>query len=76
MNLAYTMAPGRGDTDLILAGLATDLLARGIRLRGTVQIKTERADADPCDMDVRVLPDGAILRISQHLGPQARGVPP
>tara|TARA_Y100000815_G_C13112892_1_gene413812 strand:+ start:70 stop:444 length:375 start_codon:yes stop_codon:yes gene_type:complete len=24
-------------------------------------------------MDVRVLPDGAILRISQDLGPQARG---
>lgn len=39
----------------------------------TVQINTERADAGPCDMDVRVLPDGAILRISQDLGPQARG---
>lgn len=73
MNLAYMMAPGRSDTDLILAGLATDFMARGLRLCGTVQINTERADTGPCDMDVRVLPDGPVLRISQDLGPSARG---
>ena len=73
MKLAYTMAPGRGDTDLVLERLATDLVARGLRCCGTVQINSERCDAGPCDMDVRVLPDGAILRISQDLGPQARG---
>lgn len=73
MKLAYTMAPGRGDTDLVLERLATDLAARGLRCCGTVQINSERCDAGPCDMDVRVLPDGAILRISQDLGPQARG---
>ena len=73
MKLAYTMAPGRGDTDLILSKLADELAARGLRCCGTVQINTERADAGPCDMDVRVLPDGPILRISQDLGPSARG---
>lgn len=73
MKLAYTMAPGRGDTDLVLQRLATDLAAQGLRCCGTVQINSERSDAGPCDMDVRVLPDGAILRISQDLGPQARG---
>lgn len=73
MKLAYTMAPGRGDTDMVLERLASDLAARGLRCRGTVQINSERADAGPCDMDVRVLPDGAVLRISQDLGPQARG---
>ena len=73
MKLAYTMAPGRGDTDLVLERLATDLAARGLRCCGTVQINSERADSGPCDMDVRVLPDGAVLRISQDLGPQARG---
>jgi nucleoside-triphosphatase THEP1 len=73
MKLAYTMAPGRGDTDLVLERLATDLAARGLRCCGTVQINSERCDAGPCDMDVRVLPDGAILRISQDLGPQSRG---
>lgn len=73
MNLAYTMAPGRGDTDLILLKLATRLAARGLRCCGTVQINTERADAGPCDMDVQVLPDGPVLRISQDLGPSSRG---
>ena len=73
MKLAYTMAPGRGDTDLVLERLATDLAARGVRCCGTVQINSDRCDAGPCDMDVRVLPDGAVLRISQDLGPQARG---
>lgn len=73
MKLAYTMAPGRGDTDLVLERLATDLAAGGLRCCGTVQINTERPEAGPCDMDVRVLPDGPVLRISQDLGPQARG---
>jgi hypothetical protein len=73
MNLAYTMAPGRGDTDLILHRLASQLAARGFRCCGTVQINSERADAGPCDMDVQVLPAGPVLRISQDLGPSARG---
>ena len=73
MKLACTMAPGRGDTDLVLAGLASDLAARGIRCCGTVQINTDRCDAGPCDMDVMVLPDGPVLRISQDLGAEARG---
>lgn len=73
MMLAYTMAPGRGHTDLVLEGLAADLAARGLRCCGTVQINTARADAGPCDMDVRVLPGGPVLRISQDLGPSSRG---
>lgn len=73
MKLAYTMAPGRGETDLVLERLATDLAVRGLRCCGIVQINSERPNAGPCDMDVRVLPDGAVLRISQDLGPQARG---
>lgn len=73
MNLAYTMAPGRGDTDLILFKLAKVLAARGLRCCGTVQINSERADAGPCDMDVQILPEGPVLRISQNLGRAARG---
>lgn len=73
MPLAYTMAPGRGDTDLILQGLARDLAVRGLRCSGTVQINSARAGRGPCDMDVQVLPDGPVLRISQDLGPSARG---
>ena len=73
MNLAYTMAPGRGDTDLILHRLATQLAARGLRCCGTVQINSERADSGHCDMDFQVLPNGPVLRISQDRGPSARG---
>jgi len=73
MRLAYTISPGRGDTDLVLERLATDLAARGLRCCGVVQINSERADAGPCDMDVMVLPVGPVLRISQDLGPNARG---
>ena len=73
MNIAFTMAPGRGDTDLILQSVSEGLLARGHRPAGTVQINSERADAGPCDMDVKVLPDGPVIRISQSLGPGARG---
>ncbi|WP_349361160.1 DUF2478 domain-containing protein [Stappia sp.] len=74
MKLACTMAPGRGDVDLVLQRLAVDLAARGIRCCGTVQINSQPGDAaGPCDMDVRVLPEGPVLRISQSLGREARG---
>jgi hypothetical protein len=72
MMIAYTMGPDRGDTDRLLFTLAHDLAARGYRTCGTVQINTE-CDGQPCDMDVQVLPDGPVLRISQSLGPSAKG---
>ena len=73
MKIGYTIAQGRGDTDLLLAKLADRLQARGIRTCGTVQINSEREDRAPCDMDVQVLPDGPVIRISQFLGAGARG---
>ncbi|WP_099823602.1 DUF2478 domain-containing protein [Oceaniglobus indicus] len=72
MKIAYTMAPARGDTDRLLFAVAEDLAASGYRTCGTVQINTDRGE-QPCDMDVRVLPDGPVLRISQSLGRGARG---
>jgi len=73
MTLAYTMAAGRGNTAPILEGLAATLTKRGLRCCGTGQINTERSDESPCDVDVRALPDGPVLRVSQSLGPSARG---
>ncbi|WP_420347761.1 DUF2478 domain-containing protein [Pelagibius sp.] len=73
MKIGYTMAEGRGGVDLLLAGLADRLQARGLRTCGTVQINTECEGRGPCDMDVRVLPDGPVIRISQSLGTGARG---
>lgn len=73
MRIAFTIAPGRGDTDLLLAGVAEAVARAGFRACGTVQTNTECAGEGPCDMDVKVLPDGPLIRISQSLGPQARG---
>jgi nucleoside-triphosphatase THEP1 len=73
MKIAYTKAPGRGDTDLLLATVADILEARGVRTCGTVQINSGREDCGPCDMDVKVLPDGPVIRMSQSLGKAARG---
>jgi hypothetical protein len=59
--------------DQILAQVAERVMAAGLRPVGTVQINTECDRDGPCDMDVRVLPDGPMIRISQSLGPGARG---
>lgn len=72
MKIAYTMAPGRGDTDLLLLRLAETLALRGVKSGGTVQVNTDH-DSHPCDMDVKVLPDGPTLRISQNLGAASTG---
>ena len=61
MKIAYTMAPGRGDTDLLLQRLADRLAAQGLRTCGAVQINSDQDDCHPCDMDVKVLPDGTVL---------------
>ena len=73
MMIAYTMANRRGGTDLLLRDVAEAAEARGLRLAGLVQINSECAPDGPCDMDVRVMPAGRVIRISQTLGPGARG---
>ncbi|THH34856.1 DUF2478 domain-containing protein [Aliishimia ponticola] len=73
MQIACTKAPGRGDTDLLLFSLAQRLADKGFRAAGTVQINSEMPCDGPCDMDVRILPDGPTVRISQSLGKHARG---
>jgi len=73
MKIAFTMAQGRGDTDLLLSRVAGSLKENGWRICGTVQINTEREKDGPCDMDVKVLPDGPVIRISQSLGQGSTG---
>jgi len=72
MQIAYTMAPGRGDTDLLLFRLSETLAARGLTICGAVQINTDRVEGF-CDMEVNVLPGGPRLRISQDLGLASKG---
>ncbi len=73
MQLAYVMTTERGATDRLLTALAERLAEKGIRTAGIVQTNTECYDNKLCDMDVRVLPAGETIRISQSLGEGARG---
>ncbi len=72
MKIAYTMATERGGIDTVLFEVAQQLMGQGVQCCGAVQVNTDRA-AGPCDMDVKLLPDGPTLCISQNLGAASRG---
>jgi hypothetical protein len=71
--LGYISAEGRGAGDRLLADLAQVLLARGVSVAGVVQINRETQADRHCDMDLMVLGHDHQVRISQDLGPLARG---
>ncbi|MFN4171362.1 MAG: DUF2478 domain-containing protein [Pseudorhodobacter sp.] len=71
--LAFLHAPEQGQTNRLLADLAARLIARGVRVCGCVQIDSPRAGQLRCDMDLRLMPDGAVLRISENRGAGAGG---
>lgn len=73
MNLAYTMTQTTGDLDRVLYDLANILADAGWKTAGVVQVNSDREDCHACDMDVQVLPDGPVIRISQFLGKEAKG---
>jgi hypothetical protein len=72
MRLGVVMGERRGATDRVLAHLAAELGAAGWRLAGVVQENPE-VPGRRCDMDLVLLGAGARFRISQCLGPLARG---
>ncbi len=73
MHLAYVTTTDRGATDRLLSAFAEALTDTGTALAGVVQTNTECAEGYKCDMDLKVLPTGEIIRISQSLGKNARG---
>jgi hypothetical protein len=73
MIIGYVCVASRGATDACIEAAVARIEARGLALAGTVQTNTERPGRDLCDMDIRVLPDGPVLRISQDLGAGTRG---
>lgn len=73
MKIAYLKFEGSENPNQALADLAQDLLDEGWRVIGTTQTNIPRQDTHKCDMDVRLLPEGAVIRISQNLGPKSRG---
>lgn len=73
MQLGYVSLKGRGATDHFLAGVAKSLQVQGLALVGTVQTNPLRAGRAQCDMDLQVLPDGPVVRISEDRGAGAAG---
>ncbi len=73
MQLAYVMTADRGATDRLLSAVAEALEARGVPLAGVVQTNVDCERGGRCDMDLRILPAGGTIRISQSLGRGARG---
>lgn len=73
MHLAHITIEGRGNIDRLIAGIVSGLEGRGLHLAGTVQTNIARAASHKCDMDLRLLPRGPVLRISEDRGAHARG---
>ncbi len=72
MKLAYVSQRGHGQTGTCLAEAAEILAASGVALQGTVTVPDPCIDPT-CDMLLRILPDGPVMRINQNLGPQSKG---
>jgi nucleoside-triphosphatase THEP1 len=56
----------------MLARVATRLMAEGMPVAGAVQHNIA-CDRQHCDMDLQVLPEGPVVRISQNLGAESQG---
>jgi len=74
MKLAYVTTEIRGEIDRLLSETAERLLSEGMRLSGVVKIlEDDPKYAHACDMDLRVLPDGPFISITQSLGEGSTG---
>ncbi|MDP3338761.1 DUF2478 domain-containing protein [Frigidibacter sp.] len=70
MILAALCPEDTAECDSALAALADQLIGQGRRAVGAVQLP--QGDAATRCMDLRLLPGGRVLRISQDLGPAAQ----
>lgn len=69
MKLAVVSAPQRGRTDQLLSEVAATLQKEGAQVFGAVKMFDDATpDVPGCDMNLRVLPDGPVIRITQSLG--------
>jgi len=74
MKIAVVSSKAQGETDRLISEVAARLEAEGLRLSGVVKVLQEQDESDhQCDMDVRVLPNGPDIRITQSLGEGAKG---
>lgn len=69
MKIARVSSTKRGETDRLLSTLVDQLQGQGRHLAGVVKDQSHQSQfANGCDMKVRVLPDGPVIRITQDLG--------
>ncbi len=69
MKIAVVNSTVRGETDRLISTAAALLQERGVQLAGIVKELGAAAGCDDdCDMQVRVLPDGPLIAITQALG--------
>ena len=69
MEIAFVSTPERGEIDRLLAETAEVLARQQIYAAGIVKDLTyDSAFENGCDMKVRVLPDGPVIKITQDLG--------
>lgn len=69
MKIACVTSAKRGETDRVLSDIADRLHATGTQLAGIVKEQDYIAGfANGCDMKVRVLPEGPVIKITQDLG--------
>lgn len=73
MKLAYILTDRPQERDATLHALAALLAADGLDTAGAIQIDRGAAETASCEMDLLLLPDGPVVRISQSLGPGASG---
>ncbi|TCO72034.1 DUF2478 domain-containing protein [Rhodovulum euryhalinum] len=73
MRLAALRDPSGGLVDQMMRDTADWLLAEGRVPVGAVRDAAPLAGAHPCEMRLRVLPDGPRIGLDQPLGPGARG---
>ncbi|MEP4988205.1 MAG: DUF2478 domain-containing protein [Paracoccaceae bacterium] len=73
MTLGYVLSENPGETDRLLSMFASLHQMAETAVVGVVQSNVTCKDANGCDMDALVLPDGPTIRISQSLGKNARG---
>ena len=71
--LGYVIGARRGAVDGLMAEVAARLGAEGWPVAGVVQHNSDTGPATRCDMDLQVIALDTRVRISQRLGPLARG---
>lgn len=73
MRLGYINLTDGDELDKCLSQLVTLFEEAGMKASGAIHAPYKGANRSKCDMDLQILPDGPVLRISQNLGEHASG---